>query len=148
MCCEYPGFFIPALPPKEAFLAFKQEDSDSLLHRKLGIKHFLEELASHPQLSREENTTFSNFLTIRSQHQFGAFKQHLANMSQSFSFVAEYAKTRQLATESSTARQIKDYMAGAAFSLSKSFISLGIASPVQTAKASQHQPEKQPALKY
>lgn len=66
LCCEYPGFFIPMLPPKEAFLAFKREDSDSLLNRKLGIKHFLTELASHPQLSREENSTLNNFLTIRS----------------------------------------------------------------------------------
>ena len=66
LCCEYPGFLIPMLPPKEAFLAFKREDSDSLLNRKLGIKHFLTELASHPQLSREENSTLNNFLTIRS----------------------------------------------------------------------------------
>ena len=35
---EYPGFFIPLLPPKEALVAFSQEDSDSILQRKLGIQ--------------------------------------------------------------------------------------------------------------
>ena len=68
LCCEYPGFFIPMLPPKETFLAFKQEDSDSLLQRKLGIKQFLCELGVHPQLSREENTTLNSFLSLRSSH--------------------------------------------------------------------------------
>ena len=68
LSCEYPGFFIPMLPPKETFLAFKHEDSDSLLQRKLGIKQFLYELGTHPQLSREENTTFNSFLSLRSSH--------------------------------------------------------------------------------
>ena len=46
--CEYPGFFIPMLPPKETFVSFKKEDSDSIQQRKLGIKQFLIELAEHP----------------------------------------------------------------------------------------------------
>lgn len=68
LCCEYPGFFIPMLPPKETFLSFKQEDSDSLVQRKRGIKQFLSSLGTHPQLSREENTTLSKFLSLRSSH--------------------------------------------------------------------------------
>jgi len=97
LCHEYPGFFIPLLPPKETFLAFKQEDSDSLAQRKHGIRLFLEGLASHPTLSREENQMLNNFLTLRSSHQFGAFKTHLAHMVQDFSFVSEYAHRHQLA---------------------------------------------------
>ena len=48
LCCEYPGFFVPMLPPKETFLSFKQEDSDSLVQRKRGIKQFLSSLGRHP----------------------------------------------------------------------------------------------------
>ena len=47
-------------------------------------------------------------------------------MQANYAFVGEYTNSHQLTNQSSTARQIKDYMAGAAFSLSKSFMSLGI----------------------
>ena len=91
LCIEYPGFFIPVLPPKETFLAFKQEDSDSLYQRKQGIKHFLEQLAAHPNLSREENATLNSFLTVRSTHQFSSYKASMGQLLKGFSFVGAYA---------------------------------------------------------
>lgn len=71
-------------------MAFKHEDSDSLQQRKLGIGQFLRELAEHPQLSREDNQTLTNFLCMRSSHQFAAFKDHLTKVQESYAFIGEY----------------------------------------------------------
>ena len=90
ICCEYPGFFIPMLPPKETFVSLKQEDSDSILKRKIGIKQFLVGFAEHPQLSSEENRTFTNFMSVRSAHQFSEFKAQITKMLENFKFIHAY----------------------------------------------------------
>ena len=61
--CAYPGLFIPCLPPKDRFITFQQEDSDSLKKRKQGIKQFLQIILSHDVLSSEQYVI--DFIEIR-----------------------------------------------------------------------------------
>ena len=86
---------------------------------------FLEELASHPCLSREDNNTLSSFLTVRSSHQFSAYKTNLSNVLKGFSFITEYTDSHKLVQPNSTSNQIKDYVTGAAFYVKKNLMGLG-----------------------
>lgn len=49
--CQYPGLFTVPLPPKDAFIAFKKEDDDTVKERKLGIKNFLLSIISNEELA-------------------------------------------------------------------------------------------------
>jgi len=64
--CSYPGLFIPCLPPKDRFITFQQEDSDSLKKRKQGIKQFLQIILSHDLISNEP--CVKDFIEIRAQY--------------------------------------------------------------------------------
>jgi hypothetical protein len=75
ICCVFPGLFISPLPPKDAFIALQKEDSDTVLERKHGIKNFILSIVGHQTLGHDDMVT--EFLTIRTQHQFDAYKQSL-----------------------------------------------------------------------
>lgn len=46
----FPGLFVSPLPPKDTFLVFQKEDSDSMKQRKQGIKNFIVEIVAHELL--------------------------------------------------------------------------------------------------
>ena len=100
ICCEYPGFFIPKLPPKETFMSLNKEDSDSIKKRKIGIKQFLLAFAEHPQLSSEENSTFTDFLNVRSAHKFTEFKALTSKMVENYKFISDYTNQHTLSRSS------------------------------------------------
>lgn len=65
---QWPGLFIPCLPPKDALISFSKEDSLSLKKRKVGIRNFMQTLLTHESLGSDN--LVCEFLETRAEHQF------------------------------------------------------------------------------